>query len=60
MFKYSNGNKTVEKLLFKYFKYKKTYKVFYFRCQVNCGSGLISNTNLGAHLAFYKTKIKCN
>ena len=27
-------------------------------CQNNCGSGLISNTNLGAHLVFYKTKIK--
>ena len=27
-------------------------------CQNNCGSGLISNTNLGAYLAFYKTKIK--
>ena len=27
-------------------------------CQNNYGSGLISNTNLGANLVFYKTKIK--
>ena len=27
-------------------------------CQNNCGSGLISNTNLGADWVFYKTKIK--
>ena len=27
-------------------------------CQNNCGSGLISNNNLGANLVFYKTKIK--
>ena len=26
-------------------------------CQNNCGSGLISNTNLGVHWVFYKTKI---
>ena len=27
-------------------------------CQNNCGSGLISNNNLGAYLVFYKTNIK--
>ena len=27
-------------------------------CQNNCGSGLISNTNLGADQVFYETKIK--
>ena len=27
-------------------------------CQNNCGRGLISNTNLGANLVFYKTKSK--
>ena len=57
MFKYSKINKTQREQLIKCIKIINNYKLIYFRCQVDCGGGILVNTNLGATNVFYKTSV---